>query len=522
MSPNRALSYARSLRGWSQYVVASKIGTSPKNVSRWECGATFPSPYYRELLCQLFELDAQALGLLPLSVDDAHTETSTSGRVTEPRVAITSPPPQLHDGHRFIGHEALLHDLLRQLSSGRSFALTGLPGVGKTALLGKLLQHPQLRERFSDGIIWVDLGPTPNIPRRLSWVAHLLGISMEALEPEASEAERVHLLSQMLQEVLPTRHLLIVLDDVWTIENALPFLIGSPAVTYILTTRLPKVAFALTSQPPYIVPPLSFEASHQLLTTLIPALEAIDSTLQQEIVTFTGGLPLALTLIGKYLAFHSYGGQLRRLENALTQLIDPGYRLHLNSLFLPDTVLPTQNYGLVSSLDETIALSSHHLPTCAQRAFQALSVLPRAPEYFTEEAALAITCTEQGVLDLLVDVGLIEPIQNNCYRIHRIVADYGYYHLKEKAPKVRLVKYMENVCIEQRTNGEVLKQEYSTLLLGLHAANVLGMHTEMIRGAIVLLPLMRIRGETALVDHYSSKVIHTEKQFRLDLKRILS
>jgi NB-ARC domain len=508
MNPNRALSYARALRGWSQYVVASKIGTSSKNVSRWECGVTFPSPYYRELLCQLFELNAQSLGLLPLSVDDDTTDTSTSMSMPEPLAAMVSPPPQITDVPRFIGHEALLHELLRQLQLGRSLALVGLPGVGKTTLLGNLLQCSQIRERFPDGIIWVELGPTPDIPGHLSRIARLLGFSMDALEQEESEVGRLHLLSQFLHEVFPTRHLLVVLDDIWSTETALPFFIGGPSVTYILTTRLPEVAFALTSQHPYIVPPLPFEASYQLLTTLAPAVEAINRTFLEEIIEFTGGLPLALTLIGKYLAFHSYGGQLHRLETALNKLTDTGYRLHLSSSSVQVNMPQTQNSDNVHSLDKTIALSTQRLPEVAQIALQALSVLPSAPEYFSEEAALAITAIEQEVLDLLVDVGLIEPIKNNSYRIHQVIADYGCYHLKEKAPQVRLIKYMEKVCTEQRTNVALLEREYSTLLLGLKTASVLRMHNEVIQGVFALLPLMQIHGEIALADHYLHQALH--------------
>jgi transcriptional regulator with XRE-family HTH domain len=64
ITASQALYRARSLRGWSQATVASKLGTSRKTVSRWECGETFPSPYFRERLCLLFDLDIEALGLL--------------------------------------------------------------------------------------------------------------------------------------------------------------------------------------------------------------------------------------------------------------------------------------------------------------------------------------------------------------------------------------------------------------------------------------------------------------------------
>lgn len=64
MKPNLLLKQAREMRGWSQAKVALEIGTSAKIVSRWERGTSFPSPYFREKLCILFEQNAQALGLI--------------------------------------------------------------------------------------------------------------------------------------------------------------------------------------------------------------------------------------------------------------------------------------------------------------------------------------------------------------------------------------------------------------------------------------------------------------------------
>jgi len=60
--PDR-LKEERMQRGWSQARVAELIGTDPGNVSRWERGRSSPSPYFRERLCQLYEKNAQELGL---------------------------------------------------------------------------------------------------------------------------------------------------------------------------------------------------------------------------------------------------------------------------------------------------------------------------------------------------------------------------------------------------------------------------------------------------------------------------
>src|SRR5215470_12707543 len=67
-TPNHLLRRARLERGWTQKVVADRIGApNDMMITRWERGTAFPSAYYIERLCQLFEQKASDLGLLPES-----------------------------------------------------------------------------------------------------------------------------------------------------------------------------------------------------------------------------------------------------------------------------------------------------------------------------------------------------------------------------------------------------------------------------------------------------------------------
>jgi transcriptional regulator with XRE-family HTH domain len=74
--PNRRLRLQRRLRGWSQEDVAAglhrlaakrgdpELGVDATMVSRWERGTRRPRPRYVRLLCNLFELPAQQLGII--------------------------------------------------------------------------------------------------------------------------------------------------------------------------------------------------------------------------------------------------------------------------------------------------------------------------------------------------------------------------------------------------------------------------------------------------------------------------
>ena len=56
--------------GWSQAYVAEILGSDPKSVGRWERGEVFPSPYHRYKLLELFERNAQEMGLIEDNSDD--------------------------------------------------------------------------------------------------------------------------------------------------------------------------------------------------------------------------------------------------------------------------------------------------------------------------------------------------------------------------------------------------------------------------------------------------------------------
>ena len=58
----------RKRRGWSQEELASKVGSDPKSVRRWESGEVVPRPYYQQKLFEIFKKDAETFGLF----EDSH------------------------------------------------------------------------------------------------------------------------------------------------------------------------------------------------------------------------------------------------------------------------------------------------------------------------------------------------------------------------------------------------------------------------------------------------------------------
>src|SRR5713226_546769 len=70
-NPNERWKNERERRGWTRDYVADKIGSDTKSVGRWERGAIFPSPYYRQRLCELFGMNAEELGFFKEEVKNS-------------------------------------------------------------------------------------------------------------------------------------------------------------------------------------------------------------------------------------------------------------------------------------------------------------------------------------------------------------------------------------------------------------------------------------------------------------------
>jgi len=65
--PNELLRKARAQLNLTQKELAEEIGVTHITVNRWEKGKVTPIPYYRQKLCNFFQMDAESLGLPPLA-----------------------------------------------------------------------------------------------------------------------------------------------------------------------------------------------------------------------------------------------------------------------------------------------------------------------------------------------------------------------------------------------------------------------------------------------------------------------
>jgi transcriptional regulator with XRE-family HTH domain len=514
MLPNGQLRRERQRRGWSREYVAERIGIAdPKTIGRWERGVAFPSSCFLQRLCELFGMLAQDLGLFQegysvhaqaLSLRSQDNPNSTILPSVFPLYDPVIPPPYA-EIEGLIGRSRLLSHLKQRLCASKSpalAALNGLPGVGKTAITIELTYDSDLRRHFCDGVLWVALGPGPDVLGQLGRWGTMLGLTPAEMEQLRSEEA----LARAICAIIGTRRMLLIIDDAWRSEEALAFKVGGPNCAYLLTTRIPSVALHFANDGTAVVQELDEEDGLRLLARFVPDVVTEEPSTARTVVQSVGGLPLALTLMGKYLQLQSYGGQSRRLRAGLERLQHAQERLQLAMFRAPLERHMGLAEGTLLSLAATIEVSTRQLDEEAQNVLSALSVFPAKPHSFSEEAALAVSAASVDALDALVDAGVLQCTGHGRYTLHQAIADYASARRNVAETSERMVGYFLNYLERHITDDEALSQETDNILAAIQVACDQRMYCAFLRGVIAFFPFLQLRGLGKLTETQLERV----------------
>lgn len=289
----------------------------------------------------------------------------------------------------------------------------GWPGVGKTTLASMLVHDPDMMKTFPDGVLWVSLGLDTNILLDLAAWGRVLGID------NLTQARNIREASQQLTLLLRDKRMLLVVDDVWEVEHALPFKVGGRQCGTVITTRRLDIAQALAPSADHIykLPVLTQKKSIELLQKLIPDIVAKYVHESEILVQELEGLPLALQVAGRLLAAEAgYGWGV---SNLLDELHDGTKLLQTRS--------PVEMVDLVQETTPTIAVllqkSTEHLTDVDRFRFALLGVGAPKPATYNLSVLQKIweTPDPKPTARLLVDRGLLESVNTNEFQMHALL-----------------------------------------------------------------------------------------------------
>ena len=323
---NSLLRDARLGRGWSQQALADLVGTVPNTISRWENGTTFPSPYCRQRLGEVFGKTPAELGLVP--------PAPHASRVWNVPV-VRSP--------YFVGREALLALLHERLSTARTAALTqpqalyGLGGIGKTQAAAEYAFR--YRDEYAH-VFWVRAATRETLVADFVTLADLLDL------PEKVEPDQPRIVAAVKRWLAAHEGWLLILDNADDLPLAQEFLPASHKGYVLFTTRA-QAAGAIAAS--VEVEQLSPQEGVLLLLhwtklldmeSFLDQAQAADRAAAEIIVREMGGLPLAIVQAGAYVEETgcSLADYLSLYATHRTDMLARGSRLLLD---YPDTVATT-------------------------------------------------------------------------------------------------------------------------------------------------------------------------------------
>ncbi|MGW7544706.1 AAA family ATPase [Streptomyces sp. NPDC054770] len=398
---------AREAACLTQEELAEQSGLSVRAIRNLETART-ARPRKQSLL-----LLAEALGLPP-----GEASRLLRGPRVEHRTAPGSPAPAELPAaahRRLVGREKLVGALMAHLARpeagrGRPAVVVGPPGAGKTSLI--LRTAHEVRDRFPDGQVFVDLPPASSPPFTADMlvrrILRSLGGTPAAENPEEARAQ--------LRDALSRRHVLVILDNVDSEAQVRPLLVDDGHSAVLVAAR--RELSALTGQFRLRIGALDQQDAYQVLEDLAgTARTRAQRSAALSIVQSCARLPLALHVAGLWLVARPD----RSLRDLADRLVDEQHRLR--SLRIGDL-----------SLYRSVAAYYRLLPYPVQSALHRLGSV--CGDFGVDELVPHVTPVRPQAVDLLEELlhrQMIHPVATDRngqirYRLYDAVRLYVAHH----------------------------------------------------------------------------------------------
>jgi tetratricopeptide (TPR) repeat protein/transcriptional regulator with XRE-family HTH domain len=474
--------------GCTQEQFAHTIGTSTITISRWERGMKYPSMRFQGKLLDLSK-----------GPPEKRAPTVAGQFLFDPTIPFHSGLPT----KGLIGREALFERSKRWLQSHTgTFVLQGAYGAGKTSLTVALALDKEVQAFFPQGILWASLGQHPNVIGHLSRWGGLLGIPSREMSRVTSFADWKRL---FLVRITGQR-LLLVIDDIWDVEQARHLLIGGSQCVYLMTTHLEKQLDKLAQQENiFRVGELNSRYGVELLEEFVPEFVHEKPEEARKLVEVVGGLPLALTIMGKYLQWETYGQRSLQIQQLLEMLRTRGAQAQLTMLLNPSELFTNASPQLLS----TIKVNIEQLDEKTREDLLAILAFPARPNTFSEEAVRQVSGVSLKSLDHLEKIGLLQRAGDR-YSLDQAVINYvrvdperddRLLYLQEQ-----MVEFFAAYIEKHANNYDALEVEADNILVALTFAAQFVLKQEskvfldiFIKGVNTIAPFLESRGMYVLV-----------------------
>lgn len=293
------------------------------------------------------------------------------------------------------------------ITSSRKIGLHGMGGVGKTVLAAALSRDEQIREKYRNGVYWIQLGQTPDIIARQIQLAKTLS--------EENVVDFVDLQDgkNRLSDLLADRECLLILDDAWIISHVAAFNVLEKHSQLVVTTRNASIIKGLGAER-FDLELLTREQSLQLLSEWANC--SISHEFADEMVLECGFLPLAIAMVGAMLR----NKPLSRWENLLNRLKNADLK-KIRQEF-PEYAHPSLYNALdisVEALDPELRYRYFDLAIFPDDAAIPVNVLYR----FWETENVDESDGEE-ILDILESLALLKISDDGDLTLHDLQRDY--------------------------------------------------------------------------------------------------
>lgn len=410
------------------------------------------------------------------------------------QIPFTAPVPR----QPLTGRTRILDNfLVPAVREGRSIALVGESGRGKTALATELVSDVDVRSRFPGGVLWAGLGDRPDPLAALGAWAGALGLPLDEVGALCTPETRAAAVGNVIQD----RAVLIVLDDVRDAAAAGPLRLPLKQATFVITTIDEEVAKRFFGTTPFDMQEVELLRDDDTVTLLGRAVglpERGTDTLVDGLARDVGGLPLAVNLMASYL-------------KALAG--EPADRFREARARLSDAKSDRRNGagGLPPDLREVLDVCVLALDSGDRDTLLAMAVFPAKPSSFSRAAATVVAqATDAGVAHLLKR-GLIEAVAGDRLSLHQLITAYAAERLAanptqhDRASR-RLAEYYAGRTQVQSHVGEVqFYLEKENFMQALRVARTLGgLDRELVGMLNGVYPWVEARGlyaDPAVQDH---------------------